>query len=391
MARLTDQDVAGLIARLEGSKPDRTRPAPADSRLASATSADTIEAQLRLRELSSNGSLGPLITQRLATYLGRPVRCTSAETLTFSDDGPLYVAQTSGWRVWVRLQALLASAIADAMIGGDGEAPKVGYGSKVARVAAGAATEMMHVIVSALHIPEPVSAAAIDATREEAVTAAAGGTVSVATHEYGWQAGIELAQPSASATSAQVLPTTPPVSPSAYPRQPAAEPAGGLTAALERARRQLDEMLGETVTFETPETVMLTKPRIPEGWLRLSLGSRGGGAIVLAIDRQTTATLVNSALRTDVASTQGGGTLVEAGAEVIVRATLQAFATELSGTPEELHHTERLSHDAMLAELPHVSVEHRITCGSRVGTMRWLIPERILKARTSMAGGARGT
>ncbi len=391
MARLTDQDVAGLIARLEGSKPDRAWAAPADARAASATSAEAIEAQLRLRELSSSGSLGPLITQRLATYLGRPLRCTSAETLTFSDDGPLYVAQTGGLQVWVRLQALLASAIADAMIGGDGEAPKVGYGPKVARVAAGAATEMMQAILNALHLSGPVSAVAIDATREGTFTAAAGGTVAVATREYGWQAGIELGQPTESARSAPVLPATPPVSPSAYPRQPAAEPAGGLTAALERARRQLDEMLGETVTFETPETVMLTKPRIPEGWLRLSLGSRGGGAIVLAIDRQTTATLVNSALRADVAGTHGGGILVEAGAEVIVRATLHAFATELSGTPEELHHTERLSHDAMLAELPHVSVEHRITCGSRIGTLRWLIPERILKARTSAAGGPRGT
>ena len=42
--------------------------------------AKVTDIQERLRALSRDGSLGPILTQRLAAYLGRPVRCSSGET-----------------------------------------------------------------------------------------------------------------------------------------------------------------------------------------------------------------------------------------------------------------------------------------------------------------------
>ncbi|HEV2878618.1 MAG TPA: hypothetical protein VGW96_03460, partial [Candidatus Eremiobacteraceae bacterium] len=332
----------------------------------------------------ADGSLGPLITQRLAVYLGKPVRCTSGDGPALSDDSPLYVAQGRDVRVWFRLDALLASAIADAMIGGEGNAPKVGYGSKVARVAAGAVTEMTRVVAAALQLPE-LSPAEHDQKAVTDLRAAAGGTLSVATHNYGWQAGISVAAPATSETISVVSasPSAAPVA--AHPVTSPHSPAG-IEVALERARERLEEMLGRPVAFESFQMETLVTPRVPQGWPRMSLTARGEGAVVLALSRQTEAALVRSALGAD-ASVDAGGILMDTGAEVILRGALFAFAAEIFGTSEELHNIVRLSDSAMLAELPHRSVEHRIACGKESGVLRWLVPEQIFRQRVGTASG----
>src|ERR1700724_1917621 len=124
MARLSDHDVTSLIERLSGDNAHLERPSllnPLSRPNADDRSLKMQETRTRLRALSSDGSLGPLLTQRLALYLGKPVRCTSGDAAGLPGDGPLYVAIADGAQLWVQLDALLASALADAMIGGDGD------------------------------------------------------------------------------------------------------------------------------------------------------------------------------------------------------------------------------------------------------------------------------
>lgn len=375
--------MTGLIERLSGDSGGAPRSTTAPSSTSASTNG-TEDANVRLAALSADGSLGPLITQRLAVYLGKPVRCTSGDEPALSCDSPLYVAQGRDVRVWFRLDALLASAIADAMIGGEGNAPKVGYGSKVARVAAGAVTEMTRVVAAALQLPE-LSPAEHDQKAVTDLRAAAGGTLSVATHNYGWQAGISVAAPATSETISVVSasPSAAPVA--AHPVTSPHSPAG-IEVALERARERLEEMLGRPVAFESFQMETLVSPRVPQGWPRMSLTARGEGAVVLALSRQTEAALVRSALGAD-ASVDAGGILMDTGAEVILRGALFAFAAEIFGTSEELHNIVRLSDSAMLAELPHRSVEHRIACGKESGVLRWLVPEQIFRQRVGTASG----
>jgi len=334
------------------------------------------ECRARLLALSSDGSLGPLLTQRLALYLGKPVRCTSGDARELSDDDPLYIAQADGLQLWIQLDALLASALADAMIGGDGAAPKVGYGSKVARTAAGAVSEIARAIAEALQLPEP-SRAVFEPGPGIDSKAGAGGGLSVAMRDYNWQAGIiETVLPQTSDHIDTIEPLKAP--PAAAPTkvlEVQAPGAGRIEAALERARQGLEEMLGRGVAFETIQTETLTAPRVPLGWLGMSLTPRSGGTIVLAVNRETEVALVRSALAADVAL-EAGGALLETGAEVILRGALVAFAAELSGGLDEIHHIARLSDNAVLAELPHQSIVHRVVCDSHSGVFRWLIPDR---------------
>ena len=381
MARLSDHDVTSLIDRLRGApapleRPASGRPSSPSNENENERSPRTQEARRRLHALSSDGSLGPLLTQRLAAYLGKPVRCTSGDAPGLSDGGPLYIAETNGVHLWVQLDALLASALADAMIGGDGDAPKVGYGSKVARTAAGAASEIARVVAQALQLPEP-SHAALDPGPRVDSNAIAGGGLSVGMHDYNWQAGIvESALPQTSQHIDVIEPWKIPGA--AIPSKvldAQATGAGSIESALERARQALEEMLGRGVDFESVQTETLTAPRVPLGWLGMSLTPRGGRTIVLAVNRLTEAALVKSALAAD-AAIETGGVLMETSAEVILRGALVAFAAELSGGVDEIHHIVRLSDNAVLVELPHQSIVHRIVCDSHSGVLRWLIPER---------------
>ncbi len=382
MARLTDQDAVRLVARLASGplpKPALTVEPPQ----ASAPTATIATGRQRLERVSADGSLGPPLTQRLASYLGKPVRCTSDDALRPSGDGPLYISSAGHTRVWLQMDALLASAFADAMIGGEGDAPKVGFGTRVARVAAGAATEMLRVIAAALELPQ-AARAELERDTREGLAASAGGSLSVATQDYRWRAGL-LDAVSRGLPPAQELDTdrTRPLATATRQAAPWSE-ATGVDEALERARRHIQEMLGVEVVFDSFTVASLGRPRVPQGWLRVGLASRDGGAVVLAIDRHTAATLVNRALRADIVTPGESGTLVETGCEVIVRAALRAFADALGSTPDELHHIVLLSDDAILADLPHRSVEHRLACGPHTGVLRWLVPERMVEGAQAL-------
>jgi hypothetical protein len=375
VARLTDRDVARLITRLANEPLSERAPAIDSARQEDAIATNKASRE-RLRELSADGSLGPILTQRLAAYLGKPVRCTSGGEARSSGDGPLYVARSAGVTLWLRMETLLAGALADAMIGGEGDAPKVGFGTKVARVAAGAAAEMIGAVAAALGLDQPSQAELYREVPFDLISCASGGLL-VAMQDYAWEAGL-TGVPAREPEGPGLHEGTPTAPPAPVQRMTASSKALGLDDALERARQQLEAMLGAAVTFDAPSMTELEHPLLPQGWLRTSLASRGGGAIVLSVDRLTAAALVNGALHADIVAAGEGGTLMEVGSEVIACAALRAFADALGSTPDELHHIVRLGDDAILADLPHRSVEHRVTCRGRAGRMRWLVPERMV-------------
>jgi hypothetical protein len=380
MARLSDADVDHLIASLGEPAAASTQARAAQPTSPNATSGQTADAAQRLRQLSADGSLGPLLTQRLAVYLNRPLRCTSGDPTPLGGEIASYTASADGVRFWVRLESLLVSSVADAAIGGEGDAPKVGYGPKVARLATGAALEIIRVIASTLHLPEP-PAAQLERELPCEPSAQAGGRLSLTTRDYGWQAGlVGIVAPMSVSTP---TPLTADISTDSASPPPAraARRAPDLATALECARSRLEEMTHDRVTFGAAQRVPVAAPRLPPGWLRLSLRARAGGAIILAVDRETAAALVNCVLQADIVNAERTGALMRSGAEVLVQNTLLCFAEALAEGIDDPHHMVPLTDEAILASFPHESIEHTFTCGARCGVLRWLVPDRLLSER----------
>ena len=133
------------------------------------------------------------------------------------------------------------SSVADAAIGGEGDAPKVGYGPKVARLATGAALEIMRVIASALHLPEP-PAAQLERESQDEPIAQAGGRLSFTTRDYGWQAGLVGIETAMSVSTHAPATGDIPADSTSPPPARAARRAPDLATALECARRRLEEL-----------------------------------------------------------------------------------------------------------------------------------------------------
>jgi hypothetical protein len=100
--------------------------------------------------------------------------------------------------------------------------------------------------------------------------------------------------------------------------------------------------------------------------------------VIVAAGRDASAALLNCTLDGDLISGEFGGTVLETGLEVVLAGMLEAFAAKLPEAPEDLHHIERLSEDAILADLPHRTVEHRFNVGLNIGSLCWLVPEQML-------------
>ena len=384
MARLSDDDIARLVASL-GPQAVGTHapvePAPATARPAAAGElhGHRIEAvRDRLRALSEDGSIGRAVTQRLAGYLGKPVRCTSGTGQRVAGDGPLYRAMVGRVELSLRLDALLASALADAMIGGQGEASKVGHGSKTAVVARAAVLEMLRAIASALLLPEPVMGeghAGVEPSMQ------AGGAVTLAMQEHPWQVGVAAADIDAAHGARTIAPAG---------HELDERQSSPVTSAFQSASRQLADMVGAPVVFEAFAISALDRARLPHGWLRVGVTSRAGGVIVLAADQTDAAELVNASLGAQIVSGRTRSALLEAGAETLLRAMLVAFAQELEFTPDELHHIVRLGDDAILADQACHGVEHVATWVSRMVRLRWLIPVVIAPDPAALATATRG-
>jgi hypothetical protein len=342
--------------------------------------------QQQLRAVERSGALGPMVTQRLASYMGEPVRCTCRAT-SFRDPGVAFQARTGNVVVWLRLESPLVSVLADAMIGGHGDPSSVGFNTRVMRLAACAALEFIRSISQALGMSEPTK---LDVNAGDVEGPGISGQLAIGSHERAWKAGlhpvpVRTSWPatatarvrSGAATASTVLP-------------PGEHATNDIKPALESARRRLSDLVGTEVTFEHQAVSAVGQGAMPEGWIRLGLASHEGGAVVLAVDRVTATALARLAVKSDPLSSSESGAVLETGAEVVLRETLCALAAALGSAHEEIHHVIRLGSEAMVADLPHVGIEHDATWSTQTGHMRWLVPAHLVRSAAHLGVGRGG-
>ncbi len=356
MARLNDAQVEGLLARLE--KP---------SARAVHERVPHLEAHRKLSQACANGVLGPIIAQQLAAYLHRPVRCASSGAVELASERTVYSGRSQGVEFWVAMDSLLAASIADAMIGGEGDPTRVGLGSRVMRVAAGAIGKVFAAVAEALDLPPPAAAEHVTSFKQD--TPLGGGTLAIGPQSYHWQIGLTEADTHRAVPPARVAAPAPRVHVA----------ADEFEASLENARAALERAVRRTVTFAPAKIRQLTSPAMPQGWLRLGVPNRAGGAVILAADEPSGAALLNALLGTNVVDEKNPGVLAQTGAETLLLDLLHAFTASLLSPGEETQRAMRLTDDAILASLPHHAIEHDFSIEGRVGRLHWLVPSQRLQ------------
>lgn len=393
VARLTQDDVSRLVAALGETTPGRFSGQPETFPAAATRSSATIvAARQKLRDLGSSGELGPVLTQRLAAYLGKPIRCTCA-AITVGGSTVCFQAQAGDAIISVGIQTALASMLADAMLGGEGDPKSVGFNPRVIRLAASPALEMLRALAAAAGLPQPTSVEEASGISDEPVVS---GSLALGTQEHAWEAGLaqKTRKPDIVATQAPLAPAalSPPAT-AAELRIGSPLVAHGQTStpsdldrALENARRRLSELLGTDIAFERETVLSLERGEMPHGWMRLGLPSHQGGAIVLAVERQTAIALMRMATRSASLETNGSGLVSQTGVEIVLRDVLCALAAALGSAQEELHHVVRLSDEAIVADLAHVGVEHDVTSSGESGRMRWLVPAHLVRPSAGQPG-----
>lgn len=355
VARLTESEVDVLLDQL-------------DPGVHATQSADVVALRRKLTALTESGSLAPLIAKALAGYVNRPIRSGTQDAATLGREHSAYVGERNGIAYRLTLDALLVSSLADAMIGGEGEAAKVGSGSKVALVASGAAKSLLGAIASALDVAPPlrvrfegqVSPAGADA----------GGSLGFGSQMFSWH--LSLSVPALAHA-----PSVERATPGAPPDRAKARGELDVPAALEEARVALEGGLRATVTFEGQRIERLTTAT-PAGWLRLGILIRQGGAIVASVDRPSAAALIDVALGNGAATGENMAMLAETGVEVLVTGALRAFVAALPQGAAEAEHVMRLGDDAILAALPHHRIVTNFHAGKRTGRLIWLVPSSLL-------------
>lgn len=370
MARLNDAQVGGLLERL--AKPGAVVAAPRPT-------PQLEQARSKLSQLSASGSLGPMITQQLVAYLNQPVRCASSDIAELASERTMYRGRAQGIEYWFAMDSLLAACLADAMIGGEGDPRRVGLGSKAMRVAAGAVGKVFAVVAEALDLASPTATEHVSFFKRNAPLG--GGTLAVGPHSYHWQ--IDLAETDTHRASPppQQVPThakeaSVPAGAAALPKESAGM---GFEASLENARATLERAVRKTVTFDPPNIRQLTSPAMPEGWLRLGVPNRAGGAVILAADEPSGAAMLNALLGTNVVEEEHLGVLAQTGTETLLLDMLHAFMASLPYPTEETQRAMRLTDDAIPASLPHHAIEHSFLIEGRTGRLRWLVPSRGLR------------
>lgn len=368
MARLNDAQVEGLLERLAvpggAAVPDLAR--------------DLEQARRKLSQLSASGALGPLITQQLATYLNRPVRCASSDVVELASERTTYCGRSLGVEFWFAMDSLLAACLADAMIGGEGDPSRVGLGSKAMRVAAGAASQVFAVMAEPLDLVAPTTVELVSSFKQNAPLG--GGTLAVGAHSYHWQIGLNAtdAHQAAPDIFGHLSQASVPVGEAPRSTQTASV---DLEASLENARAALERTLRKIVMFDPPHIQQLSAPAMPQGWLRLGVPNQAGGAVILVADEPSGAALLNALLGSKVVDEHNPGVLAQTGAEALLLDMLQAFIVSLPFASEENQRAMRLTDDAILASLPHHALEHGFAVEGMTGRLRWLVPS--LRLRTT--------
>ena len=403
MARLTERQAESLIAVLtrdsgvyaaagtSPSDPDAWHPAEGVETPPTTVYEET-DAQRLLafaKDTTKTEEVGRALTLDLAAYLRRPVRCSLSRTAPAIAAAWRFVAKVDGGTLWVDVDTGLASAFADAMIGGDGSAP-VGRGRKVRALASIVAKRMLDAIASnaGAQLRGPVEAIA---QAEEHGPAIAGGVCAVAVDQYPWAIGVAMT--SASPVDDERRPLHPvdvdrrplhPVDDEHRPLQ-TSDPDEALRGAIDAldaclSALTLNRVVARPAKIERIDGAEVAGPQ--DAVLGLALTAGGNGAVVAFAD---------AAAVSGIASAAAGGEALPAGAvpgevavaaaEAVVRDALERAAVKLPALGDEGHRIVRLSDDPLTARTPHHAVDVEVSMDGKTGTLRVLVPSWMLVHR----------
>jgi hypothetical protein len=338
VARLDDSAVSELLERLAAGESAVTQLADAEG------------VRHKLSGLCAGEQLGSLITQQVAAYLQRPVRCTTSQASEPLAAPTYYVGRSEGLTLWLAADSKLVCALADAMIGGDGDSGKPAVAGKVARVASYPIQKMLASIAEQLDLEAPASVQVDPAARK---SPSGGGKFFFGPHEYHWQVGIDASSR-------------------------ARKHQSHLEAALEDAREICARLLQREVAFANVQVERLASSAMPQAWLRLGVPVPGG-TVVLAADREVVPLFLNCVVKCGKDQIRDSE-LGRIGAETILTDMLFAFISSLERVPARNLRAVGLSDDAILAASPHLAIVHDVELGSTSGRLRWLIPVRETQA-----------
>jgi len=424
--RLTDDDATRLANALSGVAGDAQAPRASRDERGSAAGADDGSAAgaddgsaagaddgsaARLRSVFADSQsldeLGRTLTLDLASYLNRPVRCSLTQSASPVPNAWRFEAVGPRFRWWLELDAGLACAFADAMIGGDGSG-HMGRGRRVRALAERVAMRMFAAIAAAAHIEAPQSATAIPPDAGP-VVALAGGQCAVATERFAWQIGMRVPaaiaveeplrdpplllntgapaaaaiKPAPVAAAGKSPPATATDSPPAalLSSQAVADTDAVMRAALNAFRTHIEGVLRCRIAAAEPSISQLAGADVstmPPRSLGLALTAGGDGAVVVFLNGEAVAGLSSGAVGAPIPAADPPGEVVLAAAEAIVRDALADAARTLPGIATGVHRIVRLSDSSLPARTPHHAADVAITVGGRTGELQMLVPSWML-------------
>jgi len=391
--RLTQEDATRLASALSGVADDVRSGRSSRERSGSEAAADDGSAS-RLRSVFADSQsldeLGRKLTLDLASYLNRPVRCSLTQPAGLVTDAWRFEAAGSGFRWWLELDAGLACAFADAMIGGDGSG-QMGRGRRVRALAERVAMRMFASIAAAARIDAPQTATAMPADTGP-IVALASGSCAVATEQFALQIGMRAPAPKAAEERTHepplLLTAAPPNAAAAEPRPPVSRPSNAapdadavIRAALDAFRGHVERVLRCSIAATEPSISQRAGTHvasIPSRSLGLALTAGGDGAVVVLLNGEAVAGLSSGAMGAPVPAADVPGEVVLAAAEAIVRDALGDAARVMPGIASGVHSIVRLSDSSLPARTPHHAVDVRITVGGRSGEIQLLVPSWML-------------
>jgi len=381
MGRLTQDQADRLVAALEGR---RTVTAGAPDPLAHRADGDRSAEELpaddraeRVRALLADAAaleeLGRSLTLDLAAYLRRPVRCSAMPAAASLADPWRFEADIGASRWWIDLDADLAIAFADAMIGGDGSG-RTGRGKRVRALAAIVVARMFRTIAASAGIDAPRSISPSQASPVAGAVLAAG-SCAVAVDRHPWLTGVAAAR--------ETLETAVDA-----PQSAPAEPLDAdevLRAAIAALSDRLIELTHSRIaaTSEAVERIEGSAVAGPASTsLGLALTAGGNGAVVAFADAAAVHGIACAAVGAPFSRGTTPGEVVLAAAEAVVRDALERAALRLPALARDGHRVVRLTDDPLTARTPHHAVDVRLSIEGSTGTLRVLVPSWMLGRRT---------
>jgi len=348
------------------------------------------------RDAAKTDEIGRTLTLDLASYLRRPVRCSLNRSAPAIASSWRFGAKVDGGMAWIDIDTGLASAFADAMIGGDGTA-QVGRGRKVRGLASIAAKRMLDAIAAAAsaELRSPVEAIPQADGHGPPI---AGGLCAVAVDEFPWAVGVVVSQtvearPSPVDDKRRPLQTemddgrrplqTETIQPDR--QRPPQDPEEALRSAIDAfdarlSALTLNRVIARPAKIERIDGAEVAGP--PGVVLGLALTAGGNGVVVAFADAAAVSGIAGAAAGgAAVTSSVAPGEIAVAAAEAVVRDALERAVVNLPALGDEGHRIVRLSDDPLTARTPHHAVDVEVSSEGKTGTLRVLVPSWMLVHR----------